>query len=347
MRAFIDSGLIASKSRTFLRCDFWLEAVFMRWLIAGVVFALSVLTAMADGLPSVVQRAISEQRRDCKTVAFEKGFVTRKDINGDGRPDFILDYGAFTCDGDRRSLCGSLGCSTQVFASLSDGTYLKVVDETVRKLTFREVQGRPAVVLGYSGVADGCKTDADDLCEVVKIWNGSTFATMAAAHAALQPGQPASPALTAGGAKPVEEAFVIHGQTFRLVPCSHEEGTAPASWKDVKNDLPREKLAKGSMTRSEALAALKAMAEAQNRKTNQEIFALYPKHRPISATNEEWSSIDEAEEKLGDIFYGNRAVQELGLWAASMQKEFRVSTALSCINDVLNPIVSAPLAPRP
>jgi hypothetical protein len=113
----------------------------MRWLIAGVVFALSVLTAMADGLPSVVQRAISEQRRDCKTVAFEKGFVTRKDINGDGRPDFILDYGAFTCDGDRRSLCGSLGCSTQVFASLSDGTYLKVVDETVRKLTFREVQG--------------------------------------------------------------------------------------------------------------------------------------------------------------------------------------------------------------
>jgi hypothetical protein len=319
----------------------------MRWLIAGVALALSVLTAVADTLPSVVERAIAEQRRDCKTVAFDKRFVTRKDVNGDGRPDFILDYGSFTCDGDPRSLCGSLGCSTQVFASLPDGTHAKIVDDTVRRIVFRQVQGRPAIVLGYSGGADGCKTDADDLCAVVKIGNGSTFSAMPASHAALQPGQPASPALIGGGAKPVEEAFVIHGQTFRLVPCSHEEGTAPASWKDVKNNLPKEQLAKGSMTRSEALAALKAMAEAQNRKTNQEIFALYPKHRPISATNEEWSSIDEAEEKLGDIFYGNRAVQELGPWAASMQKEFRVSTALSCINNVLNPIVSAPPAPRP
>ena len=38
------------------------------------------------------ERAIAENRRGCKTVAIEKGFITRKDINGDGRPDFMVDY---------------------------------------------------------------------------------------------------------------------------------------------------------------------------------------------------------------------------------------------------------------
>lgn len=100
------------------------------------------------------------------------------------------------------------------------------------------------------------------------------------------------------------------------------------------------------MTKREALAALNSMTRSLNRKVNEETTALYPAHRPISATNDEWSSIDEAEEKLSDVFYDNRAVKELGPWAAPMQKEFRVTSALSCINDVLNPIVS-PTPPKP
>jgi hypothetical protein len=142
-----------------------------------------------------------------------------------------------------------------------------------------------------------------------------------------------------------EETFTIHGQTFRLVPCSKQEGTAPASWKDVKADLPSGELAKGNMTEPDAKAALKKMTEAMNVNINKEIFSLYPAHRPISATDKEWSNIGEAEEKLGDIFYGNKAVKELGPWAAAMQKEFRVATALNCINQVLNPILPTP-SPR-
>lgn len=159
---------------------------------------------------------------------------------------------------------------------------------------------------------------------------------------------PASVATTPSAGTPpqAEEIFVIHGHAFMLVPCLQQEGTAPASRKDVKDDLPRAELAKGSMSETDAKAVLKKMTEATNVKLNKEIFDLYPARRPISATNEEWSSIDEAEEKLGDIFYGNRAVKELGPWAGPMQKEFRVATALNCINQVLNPIVSAPSAPR-
>jgi hypothetical protein len=52
---------------------------------------------------------------------------------------------------------GRNGRLTQVFASFPDGTYAKVVDETVRRLTFRQVQGRPAIVLGLAGDVDPCR----------------------------------------------------------------------------------------------------------------------------------------------------------------------------------------------
>ena len=116
------------------------------WL-SIVAFAFSIGAAMAEDLPPAVQKAIAENKRDCKTVAIEKGFITRKDINGDGRPDFVLDYESFICDGDRRAFCGSLGCTTQVFASLPNGAYAKVVDEMSRGSIFvRSRAGRRSLL---------------------------------------------------------------------------------------------------------------------------------------------------------------------------------------------------------
>jgi hypothetical protein len=147
------------------------------WL-SIVAFAFSIGAAMAEHLPAPVQKAITESEHGCKTVAIEKDFITRKDINGDGRPDFVLDYGSFTCDGDRRAFCGSLGCLTQVFASLPNGAYAKVIDGNFKRTDFRDVQGRPAIIVGYPGFS--CGKDPTDLCEVVKSWNGSAFVDMPA-----------------------------------------------------------------------------------------------------------------------------------------------------------------------
>jgi hypothetical protein len=152
----------------------------MRPWLSIAAFAFSIAAAMAEDLPPAVQKAITENRRVCKTVALEKGFITRKDINGDGRPDFVLDYDYFICDGNPRAFCGSIGCATQVFASLPNGTYAKVVDENVRRIDFRQVEGRPAIVVGLAGDADPCRKDPTEVCEVVKAWNGSAFVDMPA-----------------------------------------------------------------------------------------------------------------------------------------------------------------------
>jgi hypothetical protein len=93
----------------------------MRPWLSIAAFAFSIAAAMAEDLLPAVQKAIAENKRVCKTVALEKGFITRKDINGDGRPDFVLDIESFICDGDRRAFCGSLGWTTQVFAPLPNG----------------------------------------------------------------------------------------------------------------------------------------------------------------------------------------------------------------------------------
>lgn len=131
------------------------------------------------------------------------------------------------------------------------------------------------------------------------------------------------------------------------MPCPSAEGYVSLQWKDVKGDLPRSELAKGNMSERDAKAALKRITEALNVKVHTEMFALYPAHRPISATNEEWSNDAEAANKLVDVFGSNKAVEELGSWAAPIQKDFREAYALGCINDALNPIVSASPAPRP
>ncbi|MGH8163577.1 MAG: hypothetical protein ACREP1_04500, partial [Rhodanobacteraceae bacterium] len=47
--------------------------------------------------------------------------------------------------------CGSAGCSTEVFASLPGGSFKKVLDENVRGLYFKEIEGRPAMIVDLHG----------------------------------------------------------------------------------------------------------------------------------------------------------------------------------------------------
>ncbi len=120
----------------------------MRFRLSVIALALSIVGASAENLPPAVKSAIAENSKSCKNTTVEPGFLTRQDINADGRPDYILDYNFVRCDGHERGLCGSLGCETEVFASLPNGAYAKVVDEIVRGgIRFRQVKGRPAIVL--------------------------------------------------------------------------------------------------------------------------------------------------------------------------------------------------------
>ncbi|MGU3539010.1 hypothetical protein [Methylobacterium sp. A54F] len=141
-------------------------------LLFGLVSFASI--AAASGLPPLVEAEIAELKQDCSggKVTLEPGFLTRKDVNGDGIEDIILDYAAVRC-GDSGSLyCGSAGCIAQVFASRGGG-YVKVLNDNVRDLKFARVKGRPAMLLGLHGTACGKLGSAP--CGVTLVWNGSKF----------------------------------------------------------------------------------------------------------------------------------------------------------------------------
>ena len=107
-----------------------------------------------------------------KLPKLSPGFIIEGDVNGDGVKDYVLDYGAFRC-GRQLFFCGTAGCLTQVFASLSDGGHVKVLDENVRSIKFRMLKGRPAMILDLHGTACG-KVGAAP-CSATLFWNGERF----------------------------------------------------------------------------------------------------------------------------------------------------------------------------
>ncbi len=140
-----------------------------------LTYAISITPSKAaKPLPPEVQSAVNEAIKGCdEKVKFEKGFVTRRDVNGDGIEDFILDYSHFICGESSTSYCGSAGCLTQVFASLSDGKFATVLDENVRAIKFKTVRGRPAMLLELHG--SSCGRAGAEPCSATLYWNGERF----------------------------------------------------------------------------------------------------------------------------------------------------------------------------
>jgi hypothetical protein len=143
-------------------------------LIVSLVLLPPTVFAQSSTLPNAVQAAIEENKKACGDGAKVKPqFIAEKDINGDGMKDYVLDYGEFECDGSASYFCGTGGCLTQVFVSLPNGSYVKVLDENVRDLKFRTVRGRPAMVLDLHGSA--CGKVGAAACPRTLVWDGKTF----------------------------------------------------------------------------------------------------------------------------------------------------------------------------
>ena len=141
---------------------------------AGMVVGATASAQVARNLPAEVAAAIDESIAACKPDIAELGpaFTKRKDVNGDGVPDYILDYGEFTCGEMSGYFCGSAGCLMQVFASV-DRRFPKVFDENAQDVQFKPVRGRPAMVLSLHGSACGRRGSAT--CTATLYWNGRSF----------------------------------------------------------------------------------------------------------------------------------------------------------------------------
>ena len=148
---------------------------FLHSIVPALAAAVLLGSAASAGpLPAPVRTAIDSATANCRPqkVTLEKGFVTTRDVNGDGIPDYIVNYESFRCGESFTFYCGSAGCLTQVFAS-TGGRFVKVLDENVLKIEFKNVKGRPAMLLDLHGSA--CGKAGMEACGTTRYWNGSKF----------------------------------------------------------------------------------------------------------------------------------------------------------------------------
>lgn len=146
-------------------------------LVAAALAAalLAVHPSRARDLPRPIQVELDAEIHDCRPqkVVLGRGFVERRDVNGDGRPDYILNYEEFRC-GDTGSLyCGSGGCTVKIFAATPREGYMKVFDQIVHDVRPGTARGRPVLTLSLHGSACG-KIGAEP-CRRILAWNGSRF----------------------------------------------------------------------------------------------------------------------------------------------------------------------------
>jgi hypothetical protein len=149
--------------------------VVMRFAALGFAMLAAAGSGLAESLPPPVAVAVAEAKNSCAPDAAKTGpgMLKRQDVNGDGVPDFILDYGEVQCPKGGRLNCGSAGCLTQVFTSMSSGDYRKVLDRNVQSIKFRKVKGVPAMILGLHG--SDCGKAGFEQCGETLYWNKMTF----------------------------------------------------------------------------------------------------------------------------------------------------------------------------
>jgi hypothetical protein len=123
-------------------------------------------------LPAAVRREIADSAKACGgRFESESGFVSRPDLNADGRRDYVLDYTYGHCSDLASAFCGTGGCLTQIFVSRADGSYVKALDRNVHQIAFSAI-GRTfrATAFVHGSICDlpGFKNCREELQ-----WNGA------------------------------------------------------------------------------------------------------------------------------------------------------------------------------
>lgn len=131
--------------------------------------------ALPSNLPKPVLEAVEKNNKECTEgkPAYTQGFLSTRDINGDGKPDYVLNYEHYKCGDIETLFCGTGGCQTEIFASDDEGGYVHVWDKLAQKVEFKTVGKRPAMTIYLHG--SKCGRNNSERCSMTLYWNGEEF----------------------------------------------------------------------------------------------------------------------------------------------------------------------------
>jgi len=91
----------------------------------------------AGDYPAEIRKSFDAAIEACREaddgkVTFAPDTVRSVDLNGDGRPDFMVSLENAKCSTFESIFCGTGGCPLDIYVALADGTYRSVFSDQVR-----------------------------------------------------------------------------------------------------------------------------------------------------------------------------------------------------------------------
>ncbi len=191
----------------------------MRALSLAVLLALAALTspAKAEPPPALIE-ATEAASAVCSALKGEPrildGYEVIRDLNGDGRDDFVTDLARLECAGAWSAFCGPSGCPVTAWLSRPDGSFDRFDLGRLDSFEIADGTPLPAVVARYAAAYCG---DSRDDC--TRTWR---FASNAPETPAIDAPPEAAAAAAEPAAEPAgpERAPTPPGWTLRRVPGS-------------------------------------------------------------------------------------------------------------------------------
>lgn len=138
--------------------------------LAGFLADARTPARAGEPAPVTAEKKVLENEESCeKPVEYKPDFVKTADFNGDGAPDYVIDYGETNCLG----FCGSAGCVIVIYVSQGGG-HKKAFDQNVRGWRARRKGGKDMLVVDFHGNA--CNKAGYEPCQKSFAWNGKKFA---------------------------------------------------------------------------------------------------------------------------------------------------------------------------
>jgi hypothetical protein len=142
-------------------------------LLAAALLAAFPAAALDEKtLPREIRAGLDKFRRECvkeggKETTF-KDVVRTIDLNGDGRPDYILDLQDSKCDAFESLYCGTGGCELAIYIAQPNGKLALVFGQRVRTWEILPGEGARSILFDLHGSYCG-KGGPDECPKTVKI----------------------------------------------------------------------------------------------------------------------------------------------------------------------------------
>jgi hypothetical protein len=132
----------------------------------ALAWSCAIVPAIAAEPPDNVVEAIKAAEQACRDMDGKpdaEAVLKVDDFNGDGGEDWLADYAKLKCDGGINPLCGSGGCTLQIYLWDGATSWDLLFEDLVQSYKFGKSGGKPMLYVTTNGIP--CNKAAAETCQ--------------------------------------------------------------------------------------------------------------------------------------------------------------------------------------